>query len=66
MEKIGGDLRAMSPQPFLAAHLQAMREVGHERHYAAGEIITPVGQRMDRFMLDGARGPGHGAGRRAL
>lgn len=51
MEKIGGDLRAMSPQPFLAAHLQAMREVGHERHYAAGEIITPVGQRMDRFML---------------
>lgn len=51
METIGGDLRAMSPQPFLAAHLQAMREAGYERHYAAGEIITPVGQRMDRFML---------------
>lgn len=51
METIGGDLRAMSPQPFLTSHLQAMREAGFERHYAAGEIITPVGQRMDRFML---------------
>lgn len=51
METIGGDLRAMSPQPFLAPHLQAMREAGYERRYAAGEIITPVGQRMDRFML---------------
>jgi len=51
METIGGDLRAMSPQPFRPEYLQAMREVGYERRYAAGEIVTPVGQRMDRFML---------------
>ena len=51
METIGGDLRAMSPQPFKPEYLAAMREVGRERRYAAGEIVTPVGQRMDRFML---------------
>lgn len=51
METIGGDLRAMSPQPFQPEYLAAMREVGTERLYRAGEIITPVGQRMDRFML---------------
>ncbi|MGX7894739.1 FAD-dependent oxidoreductase [Tsuneonella sp. HG222] len=51
METIGGDLRAMSPQPFLPEYLAAMRQVGVERMYRAGEIITPVGQRMDRFLL---------------
>ena len=51
MESIGGDLRAMSPQPFKPEHLEAMRELGTERQYAAGDVITPVGQRMDRFML---------------
>jgi thioredoxin reductase (NADPH) len=51
METIGGDLRAMSPQPFLPEYLEAMRQVGQERLYRAGEIITPVGQRMDRFLL---------------
>lgn len=51
METIGGDLRAMSPQPFQLEYLEAMRRIGYERRYPAGEIITPVGQRMDRFML---------------
>jgi thioredoxin reductase (NADPH) len=51
MESIGGDLRAMSPQPFAPEHLAAMRELGAERHYAAGELVTRVGQPMDRFML---------------
>jgi len=51
METIGGDLRAMSPQPFKPEYLAAMRQVGSERRYRAGEAITPVGQRMDRFML---------------
>ena len=51
METIGGDLRAMSPQPFKPEYLEAMRRVGTERLYRAGEIITPVGQRTDRFML---------------
>jgi thioredoxin reductase (NADPH) len=56
METIGGDLRAMSPQPFKPEYLEAMRRAGSERLYCAGELITPVGQRMDRFMLvlDGA------------
>ena len=51
METIGGDLRAMSPQPFLPEYLEAMRQVGQERLYQAGEIITPVGQRINRFQL---------------
>lgn len=51
METIGGDLKAMSPQPFRPEYLQAMRQVGYERLYQAGEIITPVGQRMDRFLM---------------
>jgi thioredoxin reductase (NADPH) len=51
METIGADLKAMSPQPFRPEHLEAMRRVGAERLYKAGEIVTPVGQRMDRFML---------------
>lgn len=51
METIGGDLRAMSPQPFLPEYLDAMRQVGYERLYQSGEIITPVGQRMDRFLM---------------
>jgi hypothetical protein len=51
LENIGGALRAMSPQPFLPVYIEAMRQVGYERSYPAGEIITPVGQRMDRFLL---------------
>jgi thioredoxin reductase (NADPH) len=41
----------MSPQPFRPEYLEAMRRVGYERHYTTGEIVTPVGERMDRFML---------------
>ncbi|MXO58906.1 cyclic nucleotide-binding domain-containing protein [Altererythrobacter salegens] len=51
MESIGGDLRAMSPRPFQPEYLEAMRHVGSERRYRAREIITPVGERMDRFLL---------------
>jgi thioredoxin reductase (NADPH) len=51
METIGGDLRAMSPQPFKPEYLEAMRELGQERHYAPGETIMSVGERMDSFML---------------
>lgn len=51
METIGGDLKAMSPQPFKPEYLAAMRELGSERLYKAGETVNPVGQRMDRFML---------------
>ena len=51
METIGDDLRAMSPQPFKPEYLEAMRQAGAERRYSAGEIINPVGQRMEQFML---------------
>jgi thioredoxin reductase (NADPH) len=51
MESFGGDLQAMSPQPFKPEHLGAMRELGRERRYSAGEYVTRVGDPMDRFML---------------
>lgn len=51
MDTIGGDLRAMSPQPFKPEQLEAMAALGTERSYRAGEAIYTVGQRMDRFLL---------------
>jgi thioredoxin reductase (NADPH) len=51
MDTIGGDLRAMSPQPFKTEHLEAMAALGSEKRYAAGETIYGVGQRMNRFLL---------------
>jgi thioredoxin reductase (NADPH) len=51
MDTIGGDLRAMSPQPFKPEHLDAIAGLGTERSYAAGEEIYGVGQPMDRFLL---------------
>ena len=51
METIGGDLRAMSPQPFKPEHLGAIAKLGSERRYAAGDIVASVGQPMDRFQL---------------
>src|SRR5688572_5170266 len=51
MDTIGGDLRAMSPQPFKPEHLEAMAALGSEKRYAAGETIYAVGKRMDRFLL---------------
>jgi thioredoxin reductase (NADPH) len=51
MESLGGDLRGMSPHPFAPEHLAAMRELGTERTYRAGEVLTRVGERIDRFQL---------------
>jgi thioredoxin reductase (NADPH) len=51
MESIGGDLRAMSPKPFEPEQLSAMRKIGRERSYRAGEMITGVGDRTEQFML---------------
>ena len=51
MESIGGDLKAMSPRPFDEDQLAAIRAIGTERSFSAGEIISAVGSRMDRFML---------------
>jgi len=51
MDTIGGDLRAMSPQPFKPDNLEAIAGLGSERRYAAGEEIYAVGQPMDRFRL---------------
>ncbi|HEY6815600.1 MAG TPA: cyclic nucleotide-binding domain-containing protein, partial [Croceibacterium sp.] len=51
MDTIGGDLRAMSPQPFKADHREAIAALGSEHSYAAGQEIYGVGQAMDRFLL---------------
>jgi thioredoxin reductase (NADPH) len=51
MESIGGDLRAMSPKPFEPEQLSAMRKIGKERRYKAGQMITGVGDRTEQFML---------------
>jgi thioredoxin reductase (NADPH) len=51
METFGGDLRAMSPQPFAPEHLAVMRELGQEKHYRAGELVSRVGERVERFQL---------------
>ena len=51
MDTIGGDLRAMSPQPFKPEQLEAIAALGVEKSYRAGEVIYSVGQRMDRFLL---------------
>jgi thioredoxin reductase (NADPH) len=51
MESIGGDLRGMSPHPFDPEQMNAIRAIGVERHYAPGEMIIRVGDRMELFML---------------
>jgi len=51
METIGGDLRAMSPQPFSDDSLAAIRAIAVERSYQPGEYLTRVGEPMNRFIL---------------
>jgi len=51
MESFGGELRFMSPKPFSEEQLAAIREISTECHYKAGEIVTEVGEPLDRFIL---------------
>ena len=51
MDTIGGDLSTMTPRPFAAEHLAAIRAIAEERTYAPGEILLAVGEPLDRFVL---------------
>ncbi len=50
MESIAGDLRVMPRTPLEPDHVAALREAGHERRYAAGEMVAEAGSPMDRFI----------------
>src|SRR3984885_12817956 len=50
METIGADLAEMKPVPLAAAHVEAIRAIGSERSYAAGDIVARLGDPMDRFQ----------------
>ena len=50
MESIAADLRVMTRTPLEPDHVAALREAGHERHYAAGEMVAEAGSPMDRFI----------------
>jgi thioredoxin reductase (NADPH) len=50
MENIGADLAVMKPVPLAAGHIDAIRAIGRERSYGAGDMIARLGDPMDRFM----------------
>lgn len=50
MEGFGADLETMRRVPLADEHVQALRSIGHERAYAAGETVAKVGDVMDRFI----------------
>ncbi len=55
MEQLGPDLDTMKRVPLAQAHIDAICEIGAERSYGAGEIVTEIGDVMDTFVyvLDG-------------
>jgi len=50
MESIGGDLKVMPRTPLEPSHVDALREAGRLRTYAAGEMVAEAGSPMDRFV----------------
>jgi thioredoxin reductase (NADPH) len=50
MEGIGADLEVMKPVPLAAGHIDAIRAIGRERSYGAGDMIARIGDPMDRFL----------------
>ena len=50
METIGADLEEMKPVPLAAAHIEAIRAIGSERSYAAGDMIARLGDPMNHFL----------------
>ena len=50
MEGIGADLEVMKPVPLAAGHIDAIRAIGRERSYDAGDMIARIGDPMDRFL----------------
>jgi thioredoxin reductase (NADPH) len=51
MERIGNDLAVMKPVPLTTAHIDAIRAIGRERLYEAGDMIARIGDPMDRFQF---------------
>src|SRR5450631_449484 len=50
MEGIGADLEVMKRVPLAAEHIDAIRAIGRERSYGAGEMMARIGDPMDRFL----------------
>ncbi|MGB7408350.1 MAG: FAD-dependent oxidoreductase [Pontixanthobacter sp.] len=50
MESIGVDLEGLKRQPLADAHVEAIRAIASEKHYAAGDMVAEVGAPMDRFV----------------
>jgi len=50
MEEIGADLEVMKAVLLAAGHIDAIRAIGRERSYDAGEMIARIGDPMDRFI----------------
>ena len=40
----------MPRTPLEPEHVEALRAIGSERHYAAGEMVAEAGSPMDRFI----------------
>ncbi|MEO1168850.1 MAG: FAD-dependent oxidoreductase [Pseudomonadota bacterium] len=55
MENFGDDLTTMQRVPLADDHVAALREIGIEHSYEAGDMVAKVGDRMDVFVyvLDG-------------
>lgn len=51
MDSIGGDLSFMSPRPFAAEQLAAIRAISEERRYDPGEVLLHAGEPLERFVL---------------
>jgi thioredoxin reductase (NADPH) len=50
MEGIGADLEVMKPVLLTAGQIDAIRAIGRERSYAAGDMIARIGDPMNRFL----------------
>lgn len=50
MESLAGDLRQMQRTPLHDSHVEALRQAGEVRTYAAGEIVGEMGSAMDHFV----------------
>ncbi|MEX0342444.1 MAG: FAD-dependent oxidoreductase [Erythrobacter sp.] len=50
MESLGENLETMPRVPLADEHVAALRRLGSERRYEAGEIVAEAGETMDRFV----------------
>ena len=55
MESLAADLETLVRTPLSEAHVDALKAVGEERDYAAGDWLVRLGDRLDTFLyvLDG-------------